>query len=381
MNEPEIYIPKPNQEQVRIFSTYRIIVFLFVFCCWLYPRRVPTARAQVRTNTRIVSKTELVETSVIIFDDKGGVATNLKKSDFRLFDDGIEQNILRLQRERVPVSFVVLADSSSSMRRKTPFVQDAVLSLVDFPQDPEKQKADEYSVLQISTRSKLLMPFTRDQKDIEKRLPFLLTPTDGSTALFDGIYLGVNTAADDATNAHSAMIIITDGGDNHSRYSLRDTKKMLEETDVPIFAIMAAPSLLLPAFLSPADKGSGSPLSDKQSTKVLQLPIARSTEDYIGPAERRGPHNMKVLTEASGGGVFTARHEEDLARIVRTIGLAVRYSYILTYEPTHEKNSTGDRSGPVGNPRLHKIFLELTPKDKFAGYSIPYYKRSYHSVD
>jgi hypothetical protein len=65
------------------------------------------------------------------------------------------------------------------------------------------------------------------------------------------------------------------------------------------------------------------------------LPFREAKDDYIGPAERRGPHNMKELTEVTGGGVFTARHEEDLPRIVRTIGQAIRYRYVLTYKPVH----------------------------------------------
>ena len=79
---------------------------------------------------------------------------------------------------------------------------------------------------------------------------------------------------------------------------------------------------------------------------------------------------MKILTEVTGGGVFTARDQEDLPRIVRTIGLAVRYRYVLTYKPTHDS----------GEFRQHKVVVELNPKEKFRGYSLPYYKRTYHTI-
>jgi hypothetical protein len=72
----------------------------------------------------------------------------------------------------------------------------------------------------------------------------------------------------------------------------------------------------------------------------------------------------------TGGGVFTAQDEEDLPRIVRTIGLAVRYRYVLSYKPAH---GTSDS-------RQHKVVVELYPKEKFRGYSLPYYKRVYHSI-
>src|SRR5690348_16949802 len=86
---------------------------------------------QGRARAQLVSDAELVKVPVIVFDQKGSVATDLTKNDFRLFEDGEEQQIVSFDAERVPVSFVVLADLSSSMTRKIPFVQDATLSLID----------------------------------------------------------------------------------------------------------------------------------------------------------------------------------------------------------------------------------------------------------
>jgi Ca-activated chloride channel family protein len=322
----------------------------------------------VRSDTTIVAKVELVQVPVTIFDDKGAVATGLKKGDFRLFEDGIEQRILYFERERVPVSFVVLADLSSSMTRKIPFVQEAALSLLDSLEEQDQYR-DEYSVLSIGKRSKLLIPFSSDEQDFERRLPLLLTATNESTALFDGICLGVSTAHRDAANQNRAMIIITDGGDNHSRYNLRETRELLEEADMPVFAVMAGPSFELPEIFVPQQKKRKRFPSGGSQTQFPNLPV--QGQDYIGPAEQRGPHNMKALTEVTGGGVFTARDEEDLPRIVRTIGLAVRYRYVLSYKPTHG----------AGESRQHKVAVELYPKEKFRGYSLPYYKRTYRGID
>jgi len=355
-------------------------VFLIVLCSMILEMGAPVAHAQVSAQARIVANVELVQVPVIIFDDKGAVATGLKKSDFRLFDDGVEQNILYFERERVPVSFVILADLSSSMTRKIPFVQEAALSILD-PLQEAQQYADEYSVFGIGNRSRQLLPFTRDQQDLERRLPLLLTATNESTALFDGIWLGVSKARQEAENQHRAMIIITDGGDNHSRYNLAETTKLLEEADVPAFAVMAGPSFELPAIFLPQEKRRNRSSTGKGSNpQSPNFPLSVRADDYIGPAERRGPHNMKVLTEATGGGVFTARDEEDLPRIVRTIGLAVRYRYVLTYKPIRVAVSRDKRQDVAGDHSSHKIHLELYPKEEFRGYSAPYYKRAYHSV-
>jgi Ca-activated chloride channel family protein len=207
----------------------------------------------------------------------------------------------------------------------------------------------------------------------------LLVPTNGSTALFDGIYWGVNAANREAENKRRAVIIISDGGDNHSRYNLRETKRFLEEADVPVFAVMAGPSFELPEiFTRRENKPNPFPGSQKKNTPLDNLPFQLPRKEYIGPAERRGPHNLKELTEVTGGGVFTAHNLEDLPRIVRTIGQAVRYRYVLTYRPISKANG-----GVVtnGESKWHKLHIALRPKDKFSGYGIPYYKRGYSRIE
>jgi len=353
-------------------------VFLCLFLSVLAsPARGPSA--QLRPDVRIVTDVELVQIPVIVFDDKGAVATNLKKDDFRVLEDGVEQQLLYCERERQSVSFVILADQSSSMANKMPFVQEAALSVLD-PDLPRDAYKDEFSVFGIESRVKRLVPFTSDQHDLERRLPLLLTPTNGSTALFDGIYWGVSTANREAENKRRAVIIISDGGDNHSRYSLRDIKGFLEEADVPVFAVMAGPTFELPdIFLPPQKKSKRFP--DPGRNPKPQFPgssIIISRNDYIGPAERHGPHNLKMLTEVTGGGVFTAHSMEDLPRIVRTIGLAVRYRYVLTYRPTNKGKAN---AVPGDENNWHKLRIELCPKDKFAGYGFPYYKRGYNRIN
>jgi Ca-activated chloride channel homolog len=344
---------------------------------WAPPAQGQTEMPAAKAPVIITTKVEVVEVPVIIFDDKGAVATGLKKSDFRLLDDGVPQKILNFERERVPVSFVLVADLSSSMTGKIPFVQEAALSLID-PED-EDGGYDEYSVLGIGKRSKQLMPFTTDQADLEYRLPLLLTPTKESTSLFDGLWLGVATARHEAANKHRAMIVLTDGGDNHSRYSLGETKRLLEEADLPVFAVMAEPSYPLEEFFARREKKRAPfPMGIPDG---LSGPMGIDRGDYIGPAERRGPYNMKTLADASGGGVFTARDDSDLPRIVRTIGLAVRYRYVLSYEPERSEAAKQNRERNTAEHSTHKIRLELYPKEKFAHYSVPYYKRTYRSFE
>ncbi len=327
--------------------------------------RVVLARPQIKSRATIVQDVDMVQIPIIVFDNKGAVATNLGKNDFRVVEDGIEQKVLYCDRERQPVSFVILDDVSQSMTKKIPFVREATLSVLDAP-GTQKQYPDEFSLFGIETRVTRLVPFTGDRQDLERKVPLLLMPTKGSTALFDGIYAGVSAAENDAKNQRRAVIIISDGGDNHSRYNLRETRKLLEEAGVPVFAVMAG-SLMDFASVLPALEG-------KNQNHGLPLPFPSQDTDVIGPAERAGPHNLKTLTEITGGGVFTASHLEDLPRIIRTIGLAVRYRYILSYEPQGTEQAHREDN-------WHKIHVELSPKENFAGYSVPYYKHGYFHIN
>jgi len=371
-----IYIQATSYRFRGCMPTIRRL-FLFLALS-LAVRSAPGTAAQTQPEVRFVTSVELVQIPVTVFDDKGSLATNLSKDDFLVLEDGVEQKIMYCERERQPVSFVILDDLSSSMTDKIPFVQEATLSILD-RDEPQVQIGDEFSVFGVETRVTRLAPFTADQDDLERRLPALLAPTNGSTALFDGIYIGVTALKREATNKRRAVIIISDGGDNHSRYSLRDIKGFLQEADVPVFAVMAAPTLALSdLFTMPRIKPRGSPRPGEDSKPPFpDLPFPNSPRDYIGPAERHGPRNMQTVAQATGGGVFTARKLEDLSRIVRTISLAVRYQYVLTYKPTNQHAGIAAE----GTAKWHKLHIELRPKDKFAGYGVPYYKRGYGRLE
>lgn len=364
----------------------RRAVYLFlgfsVFVSMAGPSRL-TLQAQSKAKARILTDVALVQIPIIVFDEKGAVATDLTKSDFRVVEDGVEQRILYCDKEREPVSFVILADLSSSMTKKIPFVQEATLSVLD-PVGSQDEYQDEFSVFGIGRRVKRLTPFIHDQRELQHRIPALVTATNESTALFDGIYVGAATAEHEAENARRAMIIISDGGDNHSRYNLRETKGLLEEEDMPVFAVMAGSSFELPNIFAPKEKKPSPFPGTEKGIKPPVLPNLPIPErDHIGPAERRGPHNLKALTEVTGGGVFTAHNLEDLPRIVRTISNAVRYRYLLSYKPPG--GEWGAKTSLSGREResytRHKIHIELIPKEKFKGYPTPYYKGWYSRMD
>lgn len=340
----------------------RVRLLLLALTLSIAGAREPVGRAQSKPKVVIGVDVTLVQIPVVVFDEKGAVATDLQKNDFRILEDGVEQRVLHCDRQRESVSFVILDDVSQSMTNKIPFVREATASVLD-PLYPQDQYQDEFALFGIESRVVQLAPFTKDQQELGRRLPALLMPTDGSTALFDGIYAGVTVAEHEAENKRRAVIIISDGGDNHSRYSLRETRRLLEESGMPVFAVMAGPLFEFSGILELPQK----------KLQFHKVPVPAPNADVIGAAERQGPRNLKSLTEVTGGGVFTAHDLESVARITRTISTAVRYQYLLSFEP----GGTGQIKRATN---WHRIRLELIPSKRFVGYSV-YYRRGYYGVD
>jgi Ca-activated chloride channel family protein len=180
--------------------------------------------------------------------------------------------------------------------------------------------------------------------------------------------------AQDAVNERRAIILVTDGGDNHSRYSLKETERFLEEADVPLFAVMAGPSLNFPFLSVPKEKSKAAVPEILGS--LGQKSGGANSDDFIGPDELRGPHNLKVLTETTGGAVFTARHLEDLERIVDTIGIALRYSYLIGYDPPLRGSATHSKDRDA----WHKVHVQLAPPENHLGYVVFAKRRYYESA-
>jgi len=180
-------------------------------------------------------------------------------------------------------------------------------------------------------------------------------------------------------NKRRAVILLTDGGDNHSVYNFKKTKSFLAEMDTPFFAIVSPQVYLLQDLFAPPKKQKDptSTTIDHPSAGGLPVHLYVSTEaDLIGPAERRGPRNLKELAGISGGAVFQADDETDIPRIVRALGAAIRYSYLLEFVPS----GLGHMKRPKDWDGLHTLKVQLMPAEQFRGYAV-YFKRGYNDPD
>ena len=202
--------------RLRLFSISA--AFLFVACGVLY-----AAQKSLKVDV------DLVMVNVSVSDSENHPLTDLKAEHFQMFEDKIEQKIRYFSSEATPVSIGIVFDISHSMERKLDFAKDAAVRFLQTG-TPD----DEYFLVEFSSRATLAEGFTSDIRRLRDRLT--LTPAEGATALYDGVYLGLSKLRS-GQNPKKALLLITDGEDNHSRYSRREIRQVVRESDAQIYVL------------------------------------------------------------------------------------------------------------------------------------------------
>ena len=191
--------------------------------------------AQEILNTLRVS-VDVVLVNVSVTDSRNETVTGLVQEDFELFEDKLQQEIQYFSNEDAPVSLGVIFDVSGSMDEKAAFARDAAITFLK-----TSTREDEFFLVQFSDYAWLTQDFTTNVSRVENRLASV--HTRGSTALYDALYLGLSKLRD-GLHSRKALLLITDGVDNHSRYSRGDIRRFLREADVQVYSIdLGAPSL------------------------------------------------------------------------------------------------------------------------------------------
>jgi len=172
---------------------------------------------------------DLVMVNVTVTDPDNKLVTDLKLENFQLFEDRIEQEIKYFSSEAAPLSLGIVFDISRSMENKIDLARDAAARFLETG-TPD----DQYFLVEFANRAQLAEDFTTDIDRLRDRLAF--TPAKGATALYDAVYLGLSKAKA-GQNPKKALLLITDGEDNHSRYSRGDIREFVRESDVQIYII------------------------------------------------------------------------------------------------------------------------------------------------
>ncbi len=234
---------------------------------------------------------DMVLVPVTITDPMSRLVTGLDKENFQLFEGNTPQEIKSFSSEDAPVSLGVIFDSSGSMSTKMDRAKDAVLQFFKTA-NPQ----DEFFMITFSDQPEAVTDFTNSVDEIQNKLVFAVPRR--RTALLDAIYMGISKMRQ-AKFAKKALLIISDGGDNHSRYTENEIKAVVKEADVMVYAIG-----IYDRFFS-------------------------TQEEQLGPAL------LSEITELTGGRAFTIDNPNDLGDVATKIGIELRNQYVLGYKPNH----------------------------------------------
>jgi Ca-activated chloride channel homolog len=254
------------------------------------PREAKGPRSDIRVDTTVV----LI--NVTVTDPLNRFVTGLEKENFRLFEDKGEQKISHFANEDAPLSVGIVFDTSGSMGSK---MTKSRLAVSEFFKTANPE--DEFFLVQFNDRPETVVDFTTNLEDIQNRLTF--TQSKGRTALLDAVYMALHKMKK-AHNTRKALLIISDGGDNSSRYTESEIKRLVREADVQIYAM-----------------GIFEPAAARNRTSE----------------EMNGPSLLSEISEQTGGRHFAVDNLNELPDVAAKIGIELRNQYLLGYSPTNKE--------------------------------------------
>ncbi|MDQ5845418.1 MAG: VWA domain-containing protein [Acidobacteriota bacterium] len=257
----------------------------------------------------VIVNTDLITFTVTVTDTYGRFVSGLSKNAFTVLDDKKPQEITYFSDDDSPVSVGVIFDVSGSMSgEKVSRARDALSKFIQ-----TSHNSDEYFLIAFNSRAQLLLDKTRDGNAVLDKLSFVNTRRN--TALYDACYLGVEKVQR-GSHPKRALLLISDGQDNNSRYTFNELRRLLKESDVVLYGI---------GILSGGDAGS--------------------------PLGMEGQGILDELASVSGGKAFFPRSAPEMDDIFEQIALELRHQYSIGYKPSNFSN----------DGRWRKVKVKVTP--------------------
>ncbi len=289
------------------------------------PTNVPKSEVLPKTNIRVDSNLVLIP--VTVTDPMNRIVTGLEKESFKIFEDKKEQSITQFSSEDAPLSVGVVFDCSGSMGHK---LEKSRLAVAQFFKTANPE--DEFFLVQFNDAAELVQPFTRNLEEIQNRLTF--SQSKGRTALLDAIYLAL-AQMKKARNPRKALLVISDGGDNNSRYTEGEIRNLVKEADVQIYAI-----------------GIYEPMAARGRT----------------PEEASGQGMLTEVAEQTGGRQYPVDNLNELPDIAAKIGVELRNQYVIGYSPQNQ-----ERDGKYRHVQVKLIQPRNMPPLR------PFWKQGYYA--
>jgi Ca-activated chloride channel family protein len=272
-------------------------------------RPKPSAGQPIRPRTNLRVDTNLVLVPVSVCDPNNRPVVGLDKDFFKIFDDKIEQTITQFAMDDEPLAVGLVFDISGSMGAKLRRSRMAASAFFR-TSNPE----DEFFLVEFNDQPKLVTPLTQSFQEIQNQLTF--SQSKGRTALLDAIMLALHEMKRSA-KTRKALLIISDGGDNSSRYTENEVRTAVRESDVLIYA----------------------------------LGIFENYGSRSSPEEQSGPDLLNEVAEQTGGRHFPVEDLAELPDIAAKIGIELRNRYVLGYSPADQQ-----RDG-----RYHHVQVKVIP--------------------
>jgi Ca-activated chloride channel family protein len=253
------------------------------------PATTGTAALKVRPGSLIKMNVDMVLVPITITDPMNRLVTGLEQEDFQVFENNSQQKIVTFATEDAPVSIGIIFDLSGSMSSKLIRARESILQFIKTA-NPQ----DEFFVIGFNDRPELIEDFTSSVEDIQARLA---TVRSGHrTALLDAIYYGL-VKMKEARHERRALLVVSDGGDNRSRYTEGELRAQVRESDAEMYSI------------------------------GIFDPYAAT------PEERTGPQLLNDLSEETGGRLFRVDDIAEMGDIAEKISTELRNQYVIGYRP------------------------------------------------
>lgn len=286
---------------------------LGLMVCWgvaeaqvaIEPRARPATPEPPRPKASLRADANLVLVPVTVCDPLNRPVTTLDREHFRVFDDSVEQTVTQFAMDDEPVAVGLVFDTSGSMQPHMRLARKAAAAFFS-----TGNAGDEFFLVEFNDKPHLAVPLTRDAEQIQNRLA--LSAAYGRTALLDAIVLALHEMKT-SHQSRKALLVVSDGGDNTSRYAPGELKSLVRESDVLIYAI--------------GIYGGGAT-----------------------PEEAAGPALLKEIAEETGGRHFAAE-AVDIPDIAAKIGLELRNRYVIGFSPTNQ----------LRDGRYHPVSVKLVP--------------------
>src|SRR5438093_5584031 len=241
-----------------------------------------------------------VQLPISVVDKEGRPVDGLKQENFQIFEDKVQQTIKTFRHEDIPLSLGLVIDNSGSMRNKRERVNSSALAFVR-----ESNPEDETFIVNFDDSAYLEQEFTSSIGDLIDALDNI--DARGETALYDALYLAAEKVTKDGKKDKKALLVITDGEDNASKYGINKVIEALRQAKVTVYTV---------GLLEEGDQRGG---------LFKKPPSTKAKEDLI------------KFAEITGGQAYFPKHLEEVEELVKHIAHDLRNHYTITYTPTNAK--------------------------------------------